>query len=153
MSMTPWRRFMSSRGQNVHLALQMFVASICTISGIRGARSRPARSRRRRSGFALRVSNDSAARRARWRMGEAKAQCVRWYSMTSRRISSSDTRGSYPMSARIFARSGTRRGMSSKPLSYAWSYGMCTIGEELFVSAFTRSARPRIDISSVLPTL
>ncbi len=43
--------------------------------------------------------------------------------------------------------SGTRRGMSSKPASYASSYGMVTMVEELLVSFFTRSARSRIEIS------
>ena len=39
--------------------------------------------------------------------------------MTRSRISSRSTVGSYPTSERIFEMSGTRRGMSSKPASYA----------------------------------
>src|SRR5688572_23432916 len=63
--MIPCRRCMSSRGQNTHLALQMFVLSICTISGMRGARSRPVAIRRRRTGFAWARNRRSAARRVR----------------------------------------------------------------------------------------
>ena len=63
--MTPWRRCISSRGQNTHFALQMFVLSIWTISGRIGERSRPVASSSRRIGFAWRRSIDSAARRAR----------------------------------------------------------------------------------------
>ena len=39
--MIPCLRCISSRGQNTHLALQMFVLSIWTISGRMGDRSRP----------------------------------------------------------------------------------------------------------------
>ena len=39
--MIPCLRCISSRGQNAHLALQMFVLSIWTISGRIGDRSRP----------------------------------------------------------------------------------------------------------------
>ena len=63
--MMPCRRCISSRGQNTHLALQMFVLSIWTISGSLGARSRPVASSSRRTGFACRRSSDSAAWRAR----------------------------------------------------------------------------------------
>ncbi len=48
-------------------------------------------------------------------------QLVRRCSMTRSRIRSRLTWGSYPMSSRILARSGIRRGMSSKPSSYAFS--------------------------------
>ena len=49
--------------------------------------------------------------------------------------------------------SGTRRGMSSNPASYASSYGTKWIGESLPVMALTRSARSPIEISPVLPML
>src|SRR6266567_512728 len=62
--MTPCRRCISSRGQNTHFALQMFVLSIWTISGRIGARSRPAARSRRRIGLAWLRRNVSAARRA-----------------------------------------------------------------------------------------
>ena len=55
---------MSSRGQNTHFALQMFVLSIWTISGRMGERSRPVASSSFRIGFAWLRSIDSAARRA-----------------------------------------------------------------------------------------
>ena len=63
--MMPCRRCMSSRGQNTHFALQMLVLSICTISGIRGARSRPVASSSRRTGFACARRTCSAVRRMR----------------------------------------------------------------------------------------
>ena len=70
--MTPWRRCMSSRGQNTHLALQMFVLSIWTISGQhRGAVA--ARSRAAAGGPAspAGAAADSAARaRARLEVPE-----------------------------------------------------------------------------------
>src|SRR5580765_2426648 len=63
--MTPCLRCISSRGQNTHFALHMFVLSSCTISGRIGARSRPVASRRRRTGLAFRRSADSSTVRAR----------------------------------------------------------------------------------------
>ena len=65
MSMMPCVRAISSRGQNTHLALQMFVLSICTISGRIGASSRPAASSSRRTGFACVRSSSLRASCAR----------------------------------------------------------------------------------------
>src|SRR5688572_10493951 len=64
-SITPWRRCISSRGQKTHLALQRFVLSIWTMSGHRGARSRPVRNSTLRTGFALASRRRSAPWRAR----------------------------------------------------------------------------------------
>ena len=49
--------------------------------------------------------------------------------------------------------SGTRRGMSSKPASYAFSYGIVTISELLPVIFLTLAASSPIVISSPLPML
>src|SRR4029453_8638823 len=65
--MAPWRPCMSSRGQKTHFALQMFVLSIWTISGKRGARSRPVASSSRRTGLACLRRGASAACLARAR--------------------------------------------------------------------------------------
>src|SRR3954449_12715941 len=61
----PCLRCMSSRGQKTHFALQMFVLSIWTISGIPGARSRPVASSSRRIGLAWLRRTFSTVRRAR----------------------------------------------------------------------------------------
>ena len=63
MSMIPCLRSMSSRGQNTHFALQMFVLSIWTISGS-GASSRSVASSTRLTRRALRLRTASAPVRA-----------------------------------------------------------------------------------------
>ena len=153
MSMTPCRRCISSRGQNTHLALHRFVLSIWTMSGRRGARSRPVARSSRRTGLAFavrsalgglanvsrqataRLSPIAGSRSARAMVDHLRAGC-------RRAPASARTR----RSASIFVRSGTRRGMSSNPASYASSYGTSTISDALPVSVLTRCARSRIEI-------
>ena len=67
--MMPCLRSMSSRGQNTHLALQMLVLSICTMSGRTGERSLPVASISLRTVFAWRESVRSTSWRACFRMG------------------------------------------------------------------------------------
>ena len=64
--MTPWRRCISSRGQNTHFALQMFVLSIWTISGSDGRAIAPRREQQAAgSASPAGAAAFSAARRAR----------------------------------------------------------------------------------------
>src|SRR5262245_9589132 len=65
MLITPWRRCISSRGQNTHFALQRFVLSIWTMSGRCLARSRPVASSARRTYLALATRAFSATDRTR----------------------------------------------------------------------------------------
>jgi hypothetical protein len=91
MSMMPFARVISSRGQNTQLALQWLVASICTISGS-GARSRPRERSRRRTRVAW--FRSSRSRPGLSGFGTSIRQRSRKCSMTRVRISSSCTLGS-----------------------------------------------------------
>src|SRR5437764_14501489 len=76
-----------------------------------------------------------------------------WYAITLFRMLSSVVSGRNPISAWIFEVSGTRRGMSSNPSSYAAVWGMCTISDSELVSLLMRSASAFIDTSSFDPML
>jgi hypothetical protein len=68
-------------------------------------------------------------------------------------MSSTLRRGAHPVSDRIRVRSGTRRCMSSKPTSYASSYGIRTIRDEEPVRSTIADASAPIVVSFIAPTL